>query len=48
MIDRPVYTPSLQYYFSISGATVWEDDGMCDCILKESSNAYSKQFITKS
>ena len=32
MIDMPVHTPSLQYYFSSSGATVLEDDGMCDCI----------------
>ena len=32
MIDMPVHTPSLQYYFSSSGATVWEDDGMRDCI----------------
>ena len=31
MIDMPVYTPALQYYSS-SGATVWEDDGMCNCI----------------
>ena len=28
MID----TPSLQYCFSSSGATVWEDDGMVGCI----------------
>ena len=32
MIDMPVHTPSLQYCFSSSGATVWKDDGMCDCV----------------
>ena len=32
MSDMPVNTRSLQYCFSSSGVTVWEDDGMCDCI----------------
>ena len=32
MIGMPVHTLSLQYCFSSSGAAVWEDDGMCDCI----------------
>ena len=31
MIVMPVHTPSLQYCFSNSGATVWKDDGMDDC-----------------
>ena len=28
MIDMSVHTPSMQYCFSSSGATVWEDDYM--------------------
>ena len=43
MIDMPVHTPSL--HFSSSGATVWEDDGMCDCICMLLTFLYSP-FVT--